>query len=149
MVVLHQHHTGMIVEDIEAALAFFELLGFETEKPSRISGDWIDRVNGLDETEIDLAWVRVPDGSGAIELTRFRSPVDGEGDATAPANRSGFRHLAFVVDDVNATVATLAEEGYPVLREVVDYEDTYRLCYVRGPEGMIFEFTEELGAAHS
>lgn len=138
-------HIGIVVDDLERVADFFELLGFERAEPFHVRGRWADRVNGLDGTDGDMVFVTAPDGSGAIELTRFRAPLDDtlrEGDA--PANRHGLRHLAYRVDELAPLLERLAAAGYRLVREAVNYEDLWLVCYVRGPEGLIIELGERL-----
>jgi catechol 2,3-dioxygenase-like lactoylglutathione lyase family enzyme len=134
-------HVGVVVEDLDAAIAFFAALGLEADNKHATSGEWVDRVVGLDGVEVDVAFVRTHDGHGQLELISFRTPP-AEGTTTpAPANTLGLRHLAFVVDDLDAVLA----RGLDLIGEVAVYADMYRLCYVRGPEGLIVELAERLG----
>lgn len=144
-------HIGVVVDDLEAATAFFLDLGFTRRGGSEsLEGRWIDGVVGLDGVRVDLVVVSAPDGSGELELTRFHTPVDdhaGEpGTDQAPANRPGLRHIAFLVDDLRGMVDRLREQGVGLVGGIRDYEDTYRLCYVRGPEGIIVELAEDISA---
>lgn len=138
-------HVGIVVDDLDLVADFFDLLGFERAEPFHVRGSWADRVNGLDGTDADMIFLTAPDGTGAIELTRFRAPLDDaprQGDA--PANRHGLRHLAYRVDAVDPLLQRLAEAGYGLVRELVNYEDVWLVGYVRGPEGLIIELGERI-----
>jgi catechol 2,3-dioxygenase-like lactoylglutathione lyase family enzyme len=137
-------HVGIILDDLEAATAFFVALGLEADPPMTVDGEWVGRVIGLTGARPEAVMVHTPDGRGRLELIRFESPADDLGPDRAPANRLGIRHVALVVDDLDAAVATVRSLGYDLVGDVVDYEDTFRLCYVRGPEGIIVELAEEL-----
>lgn len=138
-------HVGVVVDDLAAATAFFLELGFESQGEGEVEGDWADRIVGLDGVHSELAMLQTPDGQARIELVKFHSPPNPDGDPGAPANAPGIRHLSFLVDDVDATLAGLRAHGAELVGEVERYEDIYRLCYVRGPEGIIIELAEELG----
>jgi catechol 2,3-dioxygenase-like lactoylglutathione lyase family enzyme len=145
MTVLRFDHVGVIVEDLDAATAFFLAVGFEADGGRGfVEGEWVDEIVGLTGVRSELQFVRTPDGSGKLELIKFHAPADDEGAHPLPANRLGYRHLAVHVDDVNAIVDRLCDEGYDTVGEVRDYEDVYRLCYVRGPGGLIVELAERL-----
>ncbi|SEB51959.1 hypothetical protein SAMN04489806_0954 [Paramicrobacterium humi] len=140
------NHVGIVVDDLDAAISFFAALGVNVQGRSSVDGEWVDRVIGLDGVRSEIVSLRVPGSDVWLELSKFHSPgIDGAPNQP-PANRRGLRHLAFVVDEVDATLAHLREMGYDMVGEVQDYEDIYRLCYVRGPEGIIVELAEELGA---
>jgi catechol 2,3-dioxygenase-like lactoylglutathione lyase family enzyme len=138
-------HVGVIVADLDAAEAFFVGLGFESQGRMVVEGDVVDGINGLDGVRAELVMVRTPDRTGTLELIRYHAPADGGDPQPAPANRPGFRHIAIEVDDVNTTVAGLRDQGFDTVGEVRDYGASYRLCYVRGPEGLIVELAERLG----
>ena len=110
-----------------------------------VEGGWVDRVVGLEGVRVEYAMVETPDGRGRLELVKFHSPSVRGGDGHAPANILGIRHVAFVVDDIDAAVATVRARGGELVGEVENYEDVYRLCYVRGPEGIIVELAERIG----
>ncbi|MFP5371719.1 MAG: VOC family protein, partial [Actinomycetes bacterium] len=132
--------------DLEAAKAFFVDLGMELEGEARIEGPWVDRVNGLDGVRVDIAMMRTPDGSGRLELTKFHSPAAvGAEPENALGNTLGLRSIMFTVDDLDASVAGLRAHGAELVGDVAQYEDSYRLCYVRGPEGIIVALAEPLG----
>jgi len=138
-------HVGVVVEDLAAAIAFFVDLGLELGGGGTVEGRPVDRIVGLDGVRSEFAFVQTPDGQGRLELIRFLSPPVEDGDERAPANTPGLRHLAFAVDDINATVARLQARGAELVGEVVRYGDSYWLCYVRGPEGIIVELAEKIG----
>jgi catechol 2,3-dioxygenase-like lactoylglutathione lyase family enzyme len=138
-------HVGIVVDDLAAATAFFVELGFELQGDGSVEGGWVDRVVGLDGVQVEFAMVEIPDGHGRLELIKFRTPPAQGGDPNAPANTRGIRHLAFVVDDIDAAVAGAQARGAELVGEVERYGDIFRLCYVRGPEGIIVELAEKLG----
>ena len=136
----------IVVEDLEGATAFFAELGMELEGETTVEGRWVDRVVGLDGVRADIAMLRTPDGHGRVELTRFHTPpaVRAEPES-APANALGIRRIMFAVDDVDDVVARLRGHGAELVGEIAQYEDVYRLCFVRGPEGIIVGLAEQLG----
>ncbi len=138
-------HVGVVVEDLEAATAFFVALGMEVEGSGPVEGQWVDTVVGLDGVRVDVAMVRVPGGHGKLELTRFHHPLATGSEPDAPANRLGLRRLMFAVDDIDEVVAGLRARGFDLVGDIAQFEDVYRLCYVRGPEGIIVALAEELG----
>jgi len=138
-------HVGIVVDDLAAATAFFVELGLELQGEMPVEGGWVDRVVGLEGIRVDVAMLETPDGHGRLELVKFHSPSVRDGDRHAPANTLGIRHLAFAVDDIDAVVATVRARGGELVGEVEQYEDSYRLCYVRGPEGIIVELAEQIG----
>jgi len=140
------HHVSVVVEDLEAAKAFFVALGMELEGEAPIEGAWVDRVNALDGVRVDIAMMRTPDGHGRLELTRFHHPAVVEPEpADALGNALGLRSLMFAVDDIDAAIAGLRAHGGELIGTVENYADVYRLCYVRGPAGIIVSLAEELG----
>jgi catechol 2,3-dioxygenase-like lactoylglutathione lyase family enzyme len=140
-------HVGVVVEELDETVRFLELLGFDCGRPGTYSGEWIDRIIGLEDATVEIVMVRGPDGNGVFEVVRFHSP-QATADEPAPAvNRPGMRHIAFNVDDVRGVVERVREAGWDTMGEVVNYEDMYLMCYVRGPEGLIFELAERLGGA--
>ena len=143
---LRFEHLGAVVEDLDAAADFFLALGLEQEGRTTVAGEVVDRINGLDGVRAEVVILRTPDGSFALELAKYHSPADTEGVQVPPANRLGYRHLLFEVSDVNGMVERLADMGYGLVGEVQDYGDSYRLVYVRGPEGLIVELAEKLPA---
>ncbi len=145
MTIQHMEHVGIVVDDLEAATAFFVALGLELQGAGQVEGGWVDRVVGLDGVRVEFAMVETPDGQGGLELVKFHSPSVRGGDGHAPANTLGIRHLAFAVDGIDAAVAAVRARGGELVGEVENYEDIYRLCYVRGPEGIIVELAERIG----
>ncbi|RKN52064.1 VOC family protein [Micromonospora costi] len=139
-------HVGIVVEDLAAAIAFFGELGMEVESEMPVEGRWVDRVVGLADVRVDIAMMRTPDGHGRLELTTFHTPAAIRAEpADAPANTVGIRRIMFAVDDIDEVVARLRAHGADLVGEVAQYEDIYRLCYVRGPEGIIVALAEQLG----
>ncbi len=136
----------IVVEDLEAATAFFAELGMELEGETQVEGPWADKVVGLTGVRADIAMLRAPDGHGRVELTRFHTPpAVRAGPENAPANALGIRRIMFAVDDLDDVVARLRRHGAELLDEIAQYEDAYRLCFVRGPEGIIIGLAEALG----
>ena len=149
MSMLRLDHIGVVVDDLDAVAAFFLDLGFEREGEALVEGEWVDKIVGLDGVRSQIVMLRTPDGSGKLELTKFQAPADNTGDKSAhalPANRRGFRHIAIEVNDLNTIVDGLRGKGFETVGEVRDYEDIYRLCYVRGPEGLIVELAERIAS---
>jgi catechol 2,3-dioxygenase-like lactoylglutathione lyase family enzyme len=144
MTIERMEHVGIVVNDLPAATAFFVQLGLELQGEASVEGDWVDRVVGLEGIQADIAMLETPDGGGRIELSKFRAPSDGGGDGHSPPNALGIRHLSFSVDDVDAVLAGLRAHGAELVGEVESYRDIYRLCYVRGPEGIIVELAERI-----
>lgn len=138
-------HVSVVVEDLPAAIAFFTALGMALEGEQPIGGPWVDRLCGLEGVQVDIAMMRTPDGHGQVELTRFRNPelVRPE-PAVAPPNTPGLRQIMFAVEDLDETVARLRGHGAEPIGEVVQYEGKYKLCYLRGPAGIIVALAEEL-----
>ena len=144
MTIQSMDHVSVVVDDLEAAKAFFVDLGMELEGEAPIEGPSVDRLNGIDGIRVDIAMVRTPDGHGRLELTKFHTPPAVSGDPENAPNTLGLRSVMFVVDDVDATVAGLRAPGAELVGEVVQYQDSHRLCYVRGPEGIIVALAEQL-----
>ena len=138
-------HVGIVVDDLAATTAFFLELGLELQGERQVEGGWVDRVVGLEGVRAEIAMVETPDGHGRIELTKFHAPSGRGGEEHAPANTPGIRHVAFAVDDIDDVVARLQARGAELVGEVERYGDSYRLCYVRGPEGIIVELAEQIG----
>ncbi len=146
MTIQRMDNVGIVVADLEAVTAFFVELGMELEGEGRVEGRWVDRVVGLDGVQTDIAMLRTPDGHGRLELMRFHTPpAVATEPREAPANALGIRRVMFAVDDIDDTVARLRAHGAEPVGEVARYEDSYRLCYVRGPEGVIVGLAEQLG----
>lgn len=145
MTIKRLDHVSVVVEDLPAAIAFFTALGMTVEGEGRVEGPWVDRINALEGIQVDIVMMRTPDGHGRLELTKFHSPelVTIE-PAVAPPNALGLRSVMFAVDDVDDAVARLRAHGGELIGEIVQYEDKYRLCYMRGPAGIIVSLAEEL-----
>ena len=138
-------HISVVVDDLAAAIAFFTALGMTVEGETPVEGPWVDRVNGIENGRVDIVMMRTPDGHGRLELTKFRHPPLVESaPASAPPNTLGLRSIMFAVDDLDATVDRLRAHGADLVGEVAQYEDSYRLCYMRGPAGIIIALAEEL-----
>lgn len=138
-------HVSVVVDDLESAVEFFSALGMAVEGKAPIEGEWVDRINGIKGVRADIVMMRTPDGHGRLELTKFHNPrlVDIE-PAVAPPNAIGLRSVMFTVDSVDETVARLREKGGELVGEVAQYENQYRLCYMRGPGGIIVALAQEL-----
>jgi catechol 2,3-dioxygenase-like lactoylglutathione lyase family enzyme len=137
-------HIGLVVEDLDETVRFLSLLGFDCGKPGVFSGEWIDRIIGLENATVEVVMARVPDGGDMFEVVRFHSPFAAAQELAPAASRPGLRHVAFTVDDVRGVVDRVREAGWDTVGEIVDYENTFLLCYVRGPEGLIVELAERL-----
>ena len=137
-------NVGIVVDDLAAAIAFFVELGLELEGEATVEGEWVDRVVGLDGVRSDIAMLRTRDGHGRLELSKFQASAALSAEPNAPVNRLGMGRIMFAVDDIDAVVAGLRARGSELVGEVVQYEDSYRLCYVRGPEGIIVALSEQL-----
>jgi catechol 2,3-dioxygenase-like lactoylglutathione lyase family enzyme len=144
MTIQRMDHVGVVVDDLAAATAFFVELGLELQGEGPVEGGWVDRVVGLEGVRAEIAMLQTPDGHGRLELSKFHAPPGRSDDRHAPANTPGIRHLAFAVEDIDALVAGLRARGTQLVGEVEGYEDSYRLCYVRGPEGIIVELAERI-----
>lgn len=145
MTVRRMDHVGIVVEDLDAATAFFVELGLARKDGGRVQGGWVDRVVGLEGIRVEMAMMETPDGHSRLELIQFHAPQSPAADLHAPANVPGLRHVAFLVDDLDAVLARLRAHGAELVGQVERYEDVYRLCYVRGPAGIIVELAEEIG----
>jgi len=138
-------NVGIVVDDLAAATRFFVELGLGLEGEGRVEGRWVDRVVGLDDVRVDIAMLRTPDGHGRLELMRFRTPTAVSAQPeNAPANTLGIRRIMFAVDDVEDVLARLRTLGAELVGGLEQYEDSYRLCYVRGPEGIIVALAEQI-----
>jgi catechol 2,3-dioxygenase-like lactoylglutathione lyase family enzyme len=136
---------GIVVEDLEAMIAFFRVLGLELEGKAMIEGEWAGRVTGLGSQRVEVAMMRTPDGHSRLELSRFLDPPVVADHRTAPVNSLGYLRVMFVVDDLDDTLERLRGHGAELVSsEVVQYEDSYRLCYIRGPEGLLIGLAQEL-----
>jgi catechol 2,3-dioxygenase-like lactoylglutathione lyase family enzyme len=138
-------HVGIVVDDLPAATEFFVQLGLELRGEASLEGPVVDRIVGLESVRTDVAFLQTPDGHGRLELIKFRAPPHQGDDRDAAANAPGIRHVAFAVEDIEAVVAGLRARGGELVGELERYEDSYRLCYVRGPEGIIVELAERIG----
>ena len=145
MTVERMDNVGIVVEDLDAAIAFFAELGLVLEGRMPIEGDWAGRVTGLRGQRVEIAMMRTPDGHGRVELSRFDAPAIAADHRTAPVNALGYLRVMFAVDDLDDTVARLGRLGATVVDEIVDYEGVYRLCYLRGPEGILIGLAQRLG----
>jgi catechol 2,3-dioxygenase-like lactoylglutathione lyase family enzyme len=145
MAIQRMDHVGVVVEDLAAATEFFLELGLELQGEAPVEGRWVDRVVGLEGVRAEIAMMQTPDGHGRLELTKFHAPPGQGGDRHAPANTPGIRHVAFAVEDIDALLASLRARGGELVGEIERYEDRYRLCYIRGPEGIIVELAEKIG----
>jgi catechol 2,3-dioxygenase-like lactoylglutathione lyase family enzyme len=144
MTIQRMDNVGIVVDDLAAATAFFVELGLELEGEATVEGRWVDRIVGLDGVRSDIAMLRTPDGHGRLELTKFHTPPARNTDPNTPVNTLGIRRIMFAVDDIEDVLARLQAHGAVLVGEVVQYEDKYRLCYVRGPEGIMIALAEQL-----
>jgi catechol 2,3-dioxygenase-like lactoylglutathione lyase family enzyme len=138
-------NVGIVVEDLEAAIEFFRELGLELEGQATVEGGWSGRVTGLRDQQVEVAMMRTPDGQSRLELSRFVTPPVVADHRNAPVNALGYLRVMFAVDDIDDTLARLRELGAQIVDEVVQYENVYRLCYIRGPEGLLIGLAQELG----
>jgi catechol 2,3-dioxygenase-like lactoylglutathione lyase family enzyme len=146
MTLQRMDNVGIVFEDLAAAIAFFVELGLELEGEMPVEGRWVDRVVGLDGVRVDIAMMRTPDGHGRLELMKFHRPTAVSAEPkNAPANTLGIRRIMFAVEDIDDVLSRLRAHGAELIGELAQYEDKYRLCYVRGPEGIIVALAEQLG----
>lgn len=145
MTIQRMDHVGIVVEDLADAVEFFTQLGLELEGETPVEGEWVDRIVGLDGIRAQIAMLRTPDGHGRVELTTFHTPSASGDHEGAPANALGIRHIAFAVEDIDAVLARLQAHGAELVGQLGRYKDSYRLCYVRGPAGIIVELAERIG----
>jgi catechol 2,3-dioxygenase-like lactoylglutathione lyase family enzyme len=138
-------NVGIVVEDIDAAIEFFTELGLTLEGRMPIDGEWAGRVTGVRGQRVEIAMMRTPDGHGRLELSRFDAPAIASDHRTAPVNSLGYLRVMFAAEDIDDTIARLSRLGATVVDEVVNYEDVYRLCYIRGPEGVLIGLAQQLG----
>ena len=138
-------NVGIVVESLDAAISFFAELGLELEWRGAVEGEWAGRVTGLGDQRVEIAMMRTPDGHSRLELSRFLTPPVVADHRTAPVNALGYLRVMFAVDDIDDTLVRLRKHGAQLVGEVVQYEDSYRLCYIRGPEGLLIGLAEELG----
>jgi catechol 2,3-dioxygenase-like lactoylglutathione lyase family enzyme len=144
MTIQRMDHVGIVVEDLAGAIAFFVELGLELEGETPVEGRWVDRIVALEGVRADIAMLRTPDGHGRVELSKFHSPPSRGGDPRGPANALGIRHLTFAVHGIDDILDRLRARGGELVGDVEQYENSYRLCYVRGPEGIIIELAEQI-----
>ena len=138
-------NVGIVVDDLAAAVEFFRELGLELEGRAMIEGEWAGRVTGLGDQQVEIAMLRTPDGHNRLELSRFLTPAPVADHRNAPVNALGYLRVMFAVDDLDDTLARLRTRGAELVGEVVRFEDSYLLCYVRGPGGLLIGLAEELG----
>src|SRR4051795_5122596 len=144
MALRRMDNVGIVVEDLPATIAFFQELGLELEGRATIEGEWAGRVTGLRDQRVEIAMMRTPDGHSRLELSRFLAPAPVADHRNAPVNALGYLRVMFAVDDLDDTLARLRPHGAELVGEVVQYEDVYRLCYIRGPEGLLIGLAEQL-----
>jgi catechol 2,3-dioxygenase-like lactoylglutathione lyase family enzyme len=145
MALQRMDNVGVVVEDLPATIAFFRELGLELEGQAIVEGEWAGRVTGLGDQRVEIAMMRTPDGHSRLELSRFLAPPVVADHRNAPVNALGYLRVMFAVDDVDETLTRLRKHGAQLVGEVVQYEDSYRLCYIRGPEGLLIGLAEEIG----
>jgi catechol 2,3-dioxygenase-like lactoylglutathione lyase family enzyme len=145
MAVKRMDNIGIVVEDLDATIAFFRELGLELEGRGSVEGEWAGRVTGLGDQHVEIAMMRTPDGHSRLELSRFIRPAVVADNRTAPVNALGYLRAMFAVDDLDQTLDRLRPHGAELVGEVVNYQDVYRLCYIRGPEGLLIGLAQELG----
>jgi len=146
MALKRMDNVGIVVEDLDATIEFFRELGLELEGRAMVEGEWAGRVTGLGDQRVEIAMMRTPDGHSRLELSRFLAPRVVADHRNAPVNALGYLRVMFAVDDIDETLARLRKHGAELVSsEVVQYEDAYRLCYIRGPEGVLIGLAQELG----
>src|ERR671910_3444535 len=145
MALKRMDNVGIVVDDLTATIDFFLELGLELEGRAMVEGEWAGRVTGLGDQRVEIAMMRTPDGHSRLELSRFLAPPPVADHRNAPVNALGYLRVMFAVDDIDDTLARLRRHGAQLVDEVVQYEDVYRLCYVRGPEGILIGLAEQIG----
>ena len=145
MTLKRMDNVGIVVESLDAAISFFAELGLKLEGRATIEGDWAERVTGLRPMRVEIAMMRTPDGHSRLEISRFLTPPAVADHRNAPVNALGYLRVMFSVDDIDETLVRLGKRGAQLVGEVVQYEDAYRLCYIRGPEGLLIGLAEKLG----
>jgi len=145
MALKRMDNVGIVVEDLDAAIAFFRELGLDLEGKAMVEGEWAGRVTGLGDQHVEIAMMRTPDGHSRLELSRFLAPSIVADHRNAPVNALGYLRVMFAVDDLDETLERLRPRGAQLVGEVVRYQDSYRLCYIRGPEGILIGLAQELG----
>src|SRR6202021_2407471 len=146
MTLKRMDNVGIVVDDLEATIAFFRELGLELEGRTTVEGEWAGRVTGLGDQRVEIAMMRTPDGHGRLELSRFLTPSVIADHRNAPVNALGYLRVMFAVDDIDETLERLRKRGAQLVGEVVRYQDSYRLCYIRGPEGILIGIAQELSS---
>jgi catechol 2,3-dioxygenase-like lactoylglutathione lyase family enzyme len=144
MAVRRMDNVGIVVDDLPATIAFFRELGLELEGQATIEGEWAGRVTGLRDQRVEIAMMRTPDGHSRLELSRFLTPVAVADHRNAPVNALGYLRVMFAVEDIDEMLSRLGKHGAQLVGEVVQYEDAYRLCYIRGPGGLLIGLAQEL-----
>ena len=144
MAVMRMDNVGIVVEDLDATIEFFRELGLELEGRGAIEGEWAGRVTGLGDQRVEIAMMRTPDGHSRLELSRFLAPPVVADHRRAPVNALGYLRVMFAVDDVDDTVTRLRARGAELVGEIVQYQNAYRLCYIRGPEGILIGLAQPL-----
>ena len=144
MALKRMDNVGIVVEDLEGTIDFLRELGLELEGRATVEGEWAGRVTGLGDQSVEIAMMRTPDGHGRLELSRFLTPPAVADHRTAPVNSLGYLRVMFAVDDIDETLGRLFNRGAHLVGEVVQYQDSYRLCYIRGPEGLLIGLAQEL-----
>jgi catechol 2,3-dioxygenase-like lactoylglutathione lyase family enzyme len=145
MTIQRMDNIGIVVEDLAATIAFFRELGLELEGQGIVEGEWAGRVTGLGDQRVEIAMMRTPDGHSRLELSRFLAPPVVADHRNAPVNALGYLRVMFAVDDLDDTLDRVRKQGAELVGDVVQYEDVYRLCYIRGPENLLIGLAEELG----
>ena len=145
MAVKRMDNVGIVVDDLDTTIDFFRALGLELEGRATIEGEWAGRVTGLGDQHVEIAMMRTPDGHSRLELSRFLSPPVVEDHRNAPVNALGYLRVMFAVDDLDETLEKVRVRGAPLAGEVVDYQGVYRLCYIRGPGGLLIGLAQEIG----
>jgi catechol 2,3-dioxygenase-like lactoylglutathione lyase family enzyme len=145
MALKRMDNVGIVVEDLDATIEFFRELGLELEGRAMVEGEWAGRVTGLGDQRVEIAMMRTPDGHSRLELSRFLAPPVVADHRNAPVNALGYLRVMFAVDDIDDTLARLRKRGAQLVGDVVQYEDVYRLCYIRGPEGLLIGLAEQIG----
>src|ERR687889_1340702 len=145
MALKRMDNVGIVVDDLPAAIAFFTEIGLELEGRAMVEGEWAGRVTGLGDQRVEIAMMVTPDGHSRLELSRFLTPRVVADHRSAPVNSLGYLRVMFAVDDLDETLARLRKHGAQLVDEVVRYEDVYRLCYIRGPEGLLIGLAEQIG----
>jgi catechol 2,3-dioxygenase-like lactoylglutathione lyase family enzyme len=145
MALKRMDNMGIVVEDLDETIDFFTELGLELEGRATVEGEWAGRVTGLGDQQVEIAMMRTPDGHGRLELSRFLRPAVVADHRKAPVNALGYLRVMFAVDDLDATLERLARRGVELVGDVVDYQNVYRLCYIRGPGGLLIGLAQEMG----